>query len=51
MDIGLNFPQWTVSHLVVKVGLIKKIPVAVDKIDKTGDRIILKIARDELEKA
>ena len=49
-DIDIDFPQWTVNHLMVKVGMIKKISVGVDKIDKIGDKIILKIAKDELEK-
>jgi sporulation protein YlmC with PRC-barrel domain len=51
VDVGIDFPQWTVSSLLVKVGIIKKIPIEVDKIDKTGDKIILKIARADLEKA
>jgi sporulation protein YlmC with PRC-barrel domain len=49
-DIDIDFPQWTVNHLMVKVGIIKKVPVGTDKIDKIGDKIILKIAKDELEK-
>jgi sporulation protein YlmC with PRC-barrel domain len=50
VDVGLNFPQWTVNNLLVKVGIIKKIPVEIDKIDKTGDKIILKVAKEDLEK-
>ena len=49
-DIDIDFPQWTVNHLMVKVGMIKKVPMGIDKIDKIGDKIILKIAKDELEK-
>lgn len=50
-DIGINFPQWTVNHLAVKIGMIKKIPIGIDKVDKIGDKIILNITKDELEKA
>jgi sporulation protein YlmC with PRC-barrel domain len=50
-DIDINFPQWTVNHLMVKVGMIKKVSIGIDKIDKIGDKIILKIGKDDLEKA
>ena len=49
-DIDINFPQWTVNHLIVRTGMIKKVPIGIDKIDKIGDKIILKIAKDEIEK-
>jgi sporulation protein YlmC with PRC-barrel domain len=49
-DIDIDFPQWTVNHLMVNVGMIKKVPIGVNKIDKIGDKIILKIVKDELEK-
>ena len=50
-DININFSQWTVTHLIVKVGMIKKISIGIDKIDKIGDKIILKATKDELEKS
>jgi hypothetical protein len=50
VDIDINFPQWTVNHLIVKIGMIKKVSIVIDKIDKIGDKIILKIAKDEIEK-
>ena len=46
-DININFSQWTVTHLIVKVGMIKKISIGIDKIDKIGDKIILKTAKGE----
>jgi len=51
VDININFPQWTVNHLLVRIGMIKKLPIGIDKIDKIGDKIILKTAKDELEKS
>jgi sporulation protein YlmC with PRC-barrel domain len=51
VDIGINFPQWTVNHLTVRIGIIKKIPVGIDKIEKIGDKIILNNTKDDLEKA
>ena len=50
-DIGFNYPQWTVTHLEVKIGMIKKILIETAKVDKIGDKIILNITKDELEKA
>jgi sporulation protein YlmC with PRC-barrel domain len=47
-DIDINFPQWTVNQLIVRIGMIKKIPIGIDKIDKIGDKIILKTAKSEL---
>jgi sporulation protein YlmC with PRC-barrel domain len=51
VDIDINFPQWTVDHLIVKVGIIKQVALGVDKIDKIGDKILLKIGKGDLEKA
>ena len=48
VDIDINFPQWTVNHLIVRTGMIKKVLIGIDKIDKIGDKIILKTAKGEL---
>ena len=50
-DIDINFPQWTVNRLTVKTGMIKKISIGIDKIDKIGDKIILNTVKDELRKS
>ena len=46
-DIDINLPQWTVIQLMVKTGMLKKVPIGVDKIDQIGDKIILKTAKGE----
>jgi sporulation protein YlmC with PRC-barrel domain len=51
VDIDINLPQWTVNHLTVRTGMIKKVPIGIDKIDKIGDKIILKTTKGELSKA
>jgi len=51
VDIDINLPQWTVNHMMLKIGMIKKLTIGIDIIDKVGDTIILKITRDELEKS
>jgi len=49
-DIGLDMQQGVINHIVVKAGLIKKYHVSLDKIDKIGDEVILKVGEDELGK-
>jgi sporulation protein YlmC with PRC-barrel domain len=50
-DFNVDISSWTINHLVIKVGLIKKLPLDVDKIDKIGDKVTLKITKKELGKA
>jgi len=50
VDIDYNFPLWTINYLVVRMGIIKKVNVGVEKVDKIGDRVILKVTEDELVK-
>ncbi len=50
VDIDINLSQWTVNHMTMKIGMIKKVPIGIDIIEKVGDKIILKITRDELKK-
>jgi sporulation protein YlmC with PRC-barrel domain len=43
-DIVINVPNWTVNCLIVRTGIFKKTPVDIEKIDKVGDKIILRNA-------
>ena len=40
VDIDFNLPSWTINYMVVRMSIIKKINVGVEKIDKrsTTDR-------------
>jgi len=49
-DIDFDMQQGVINHIVIKAGLTKKYDISLDKIDKTGDKIILKIGQDELGK-
>jgi sporulation protein YlmC with PRC-barrel domain len=51
VDFDFNLQQWTIDQIIVKVGLMKKFPFGIDIIDKVGDKVILKITRDELKKS
>jgi sporulation protein YlmC with PRC-barrel domain len=50
-DIDITLPQGTINYLWVRIGMIKRIPVPLDNVDKFGDKVILKITKDELEKS
>ena len=39
-DIDINLPQWTVNHIILKIGMIKKLSIGMNIIDKVGDKII-----------
>ena len=51
VDIDINLPMWSVNQLTVKIGMMKKLPIGIDIIDKVGDKVILKITRDQLQKS
>jgi PRC-barrel domain. len=48
IDMDFDMEQGTIDHIVVKAGLTKKYHIALDKIEKIGDKIILKVKEDEL---
>jgi sporulation protein YlmC with PRC-barrel domain len=49
-DFDVEIPSWTTSNFIVKSGLIKKFTIGVDKIEKLGDKVFLKITKEELGK-
>jgi len=51
VDIDISLPEWTINHIIMKTGFMKKLTIGIDKIDKIGDKVILKVTREELEKA
>ena len=51
VDIDINLPQWNVNQITVKISMMKKLTIGIDMIDKVGDKVILKITRDELKKS
>lgn len=48
-DIDVDLLQGVVNHMVVKSGLTKKFNVSLDKIEKIGDKVILRIKANELK--
>jgi len=49
-DIEIDLTKWTVSGLIVKKGFMKKISIAAGNIDKVGDKVVLKVVSDKIQK-
>ena len=47
-DINVDMVNGVINHIIVTAGLIKKYEIKLDKIMTIGDKVILKIQRDEL---
>jgi sporulation protein YlmC with PRC-barrel domain len=50
VDIGMSIPPGTIDYYLVKIGITKKVQIFSNNIEKVGDKVILNITRDELEK-
>jgi len=50
VDLDFDMQKGMIDHIIVKVGLTKRYAVSLDKIDKIGDRIVLKTGKDKLQK-
>jgi len=50
VDMDFDMQQGVINHIVVKAGLTKKYDITLDKIDRIGDKVILKIGQGELGK-
>jgi hypothetical protein len=47
----LNIGKATVLGIVVKSGLTKKMSIPPGDIDKIGDKVVLKVAKEKIRKA
>ena len=50
-DLDIDLKKWSVTAVVVKTGFIKKVPVLVSDIDMVGDKVMLKVSINKLQKA
>jgi len=48
-DIDVDLLQGVVNHVIVKAGSTKKYVVTLDKIDRIGDKVILRVTKDDLK--
>jgi sporulation protein YlmC with PRC-barrel domain len=50
VDLDFDTQKGMIDHIIVKAGLTKRYAVSLDKIDRIGDIIVLKIGKDELHR-
>jgi sporulation protein YlmC with PRC-barrel domain len=48
--IDIDVKKWTVTGIIVKTGFIKKLLVLTGDIDKIGDKVVLKVTIDKIQK-
>lgn len=48
---SIDLKKWTVTGLIVKTGFIRKTTILTGDIDKIGDKVILKVTIDKIQKA
>jgi len=49
-DLEIDLTKWMVSGLIIKRGFMRKITVAAGNIDKVGDKVVLKVAFEKIQK-
>ena len=49
-DIEIDLTKWTVTGIIVKTGFMRKITIPAGNIDKVGDKVVLKVATDKIQK-
>ncbi len=47
----IDLKKWTVTGLIVKTGFIRKTTILTGDIDKIGDKVMLKVTIDKIQKA
>jgi len=50
-DIDLDIGKAIILDISVKTGLTKKISISPRDVDKIGDKVLLKVAKDKMKKA
>jgi sporulation protein YlmC with PRC-barrel domain len=51
VDIDLDIGKATILDISVKTGFTKKMSISPRDIDKIGDKVLLKVAKDKMKKA
>ena len=49
--LDIDKKKWTVNGIIVKTGFIKKLLIHTGDIDRVGDKVILKVTADKIQKA
>ena len=49
-ELEIDVIKWTVTGIIVKKGFLRKVTIAAGTIDKVGDKVVLKVATDKIQK-
>jgi sporulation protein YlmC with PRC-barrel domain len=49
--LDIDAKKWTVNGIVVKTGFIKKLLILTGDIDKVGDKVMLKVTIDKIQRS
>jgi sporulation protein YlmC with PRC-barrel domain len=49
-DVEIDLKKWTVSAIVVKTGFIRKRTIQTSDVDKVGDKVVLKVTIDRIQR-
>jgi sporulation protein YlmC with PRC-barrel domain len=50
-DLEIDTARWTVAAVVAKTGFLRKLSIPAAYIDKIGDKVVLKVTADKIQKA
>jgi len=50
-DVELDISKAAIRSILVKSGLTKKLSILPEDIDKIGDKVVLRVAKDKIRKA
>jgi sporulation protein YlmC with PRC-barrel domain len=50
-DVEIDLKKWTVAGIVVRTGFIRKRTILATDIDKVGDKVVLKVTVDKIQRA
>ena len=49
-ELEIDVIKWAVTGIIVKKGFLRKVTIAAGTIDKVGDKVVLKVATDKIQK-
>ncbi len=50
-DVEVDVKKWIINSIIVKTGFVRKSVIRIDDIDKVGDKVVLKVTGDKVQKA
>jgi sporulation protein YlmC with PRC-barrel domain len=50
-DVEVDVKKWMINSIVVKTGFVRKSIILTDDIDKVGDKVVLKVTGNKIQKA